>query len=116
VRQEVLREAGAVVTNLDAQVRAVFPGREDDGRPGGREARGVGEEVVGGLADPVGVNAGLDPGRDVDVAGDPGRGQAGPGQGRAAAEERGQVRIRELQVEPASVAARQYRRSSVIRV
>jgi hypothetical protein len=79
VRQEGIREAGAVVTDLDAHVGAIFPGREDDGRPGGREAHRVGEEVVDGLADPVGVEASPGSGGDVDLAGDVGRGQAGPG-------------------------------------
>ena len=64
VRKERVREAGTVVADLDAQVGALFPGRDHDDRPGRREASRVREQVVDGLADAVGVHVkpGLLPG------------------------------------------------------
>jgi hypothetical protein len=107
VRQERVREAGPVVADLDAQVGAVFPGRDHDDRPGGREASRVREQVVDGLADAVGVHVNPDLCRDVDAAGDSGRIEARCGQGCAAAEQVPQVRLGEPQIEPVGVASRQ---------
>ena len=53
VRQEAGREAGAVVADLDAEVRAVRAGGEHDDRAARGEPQRVVQEVVDHLPDPV---------------------------------------------------------------
>ena len=72
--------------------------------PRGSEPQRVADQVVHRLADPVRVDVGVRPGRDIDAAGHPGGGQPGTGESGAAAEQGPDVRPLQPEAEPVLVA------------